>query len=268
MNERKKVFITVKTYPHPSNTYREIVCTAGIDEQGNFIRLYPLPYRMLNNEEQFKKYQWIEVDTTKSSKDPRPESFHVAHSTLKALEWIEKWDERNRIVLSSPPQYTMCELQKDAGRLNRSLAIIKPARIVEFIAKPDSRDWSPSQQETLRQTLFWDTGNSRPLRKIPYTFLYHYKCLSDGCKGHTQTIYDWETYRLYLRLIDNGETEESAVSKVKQKYFDQMCSDKFDMHLFVGTHSSFPSWIIIGTYTPPNKFPAEKKGQMTLWSVK
>jgi len=31
--EKKKVLITVKTYPHPSSTYQELVCTAGVFEE-------------------------------------------------------------------------------------------------------------------------------------------------------------------------------------------------------------------------------------------
>jgi hypothetical protein len=38
---RKRVFITVKTYPPLSEKYDELVCTAGISEDGSWIRLYP-----------------------------------------------------------------------------------------------------------------------------------------------------------------------------------------------------------------------------------
>ena len=60
--ERKKVYITVKTYPTLSEKYDELVCTAGICEDGSWIRLYPLPFRKLEYEQKYKKWQWIEVD--------------------------------------------------------------------------------------------------------------------------------------------------------------------------------------------------------------
>ena len=50
MMERKRVYITVKTYPTLSEKYDELVCTAGICEDGSWIRLYPLPFRKLENE--------------------------------------------------------------------------------------------------------------------------------------------------------------------------------------------------------------------------
>lgn len=43
-----KVLITVKTYPIPSDTYDELVCTAGVTELGDFVRLYPLTSGILN----------------------------------------------------------------------------------------------------------------------------------------------------------------------------------------------------------------------------
>jgi len=40
-----RVLILVKSYPEISKTYAETVCTAGITEDGKWIRIYPLPYR-------------------------------------------------------------------------------------------------------------------------------------------------------------------------------------------------------------------------------
>ena len=37
--ERTRVLITVMTYPHPSERYQELVCTAGVTEDGKWVRL-------------------------------------------------------------------------------------------------------------------------------------------------------------------------------------------------------------------------------------
>jgi len=42
MPEHLKVLITVKTLPIPSSKYDELVCTAGVTEAGDFVRLYPI----------------------------------------------------------------------------------------------------------------------------------------------------------------------------------------------------------------------------------
>ncbi|MDA0267977.1 MAG: hypothetical protein O2890_14060, partial [Cyanobacteria bacterium] len=39
---KTKVLITVMTYPHPSRGYQELVCTAGITENHEWVRLYPI----------------------------------------------------------------------------------------------------------------------------------------------------------------------------------------------------------------------------------
>jgi len=54
---RKKILITVKTYPTLSKKYDELVCTAGIDEHGNWYRLYPIPFRKIDYDKRYKKYQ-------------------------------------------------------------------------------------------------------------------------------------------------------------------------------------------------------------------
>jgi hypothetical protein len=41
---KTKVLITVMTYPHPSESHQELVCTAGITEAGEWVP--PLPHRL------------------------------------------------------------------------------------------------------------------------------------------------------------------------------------------------------------------------------
>jgi hypothetical protein len=62
------------TYPIPSAKYGELVCTAGVTESGDFVRLYPIRYRDLPLAQQYKKYQWIEVDVERHRSDSRKES--------------------------------------------------------------------------------------------------------------------------------------------------------------------------------------------------
>lgn len=74
--QKLKVLITVKTYPIPSAKYDELVCTAGVTESGDFVRLYPVNFRDLPFSQQYKKYQWIEVMAEKHrGRDVRKESF-------------------------------------------------------------------------------------------------------------------------------------------------------------------------------------------------
>jgi len=72
---RERVLVTVKTYPTLSQTHIELVCTAGFREDGSWVRIYPVPFRLLGEGQQFPKWTWIELPLVRRSKDKRPESF-------------------------------------------------------------------------------------------------------------------------------------------------------------------------------------------------
>ena len=57
----KEALVIVRTYPIPSIAGPEVSCTAAIARDGELLRLHPVPYRLLDEEQQFRKYQWIEV---------------------------------------------------------------------------------------------------------------------------------------------------------------------------------------------------------------
>ena len=69
-----EVLITVKAYPNPSKSQSEAACIVGIQRDGGFVRLYPVPFRALDDQQRFKKYQWIRVRARKPKNDPRPAS--------------------------------------------------------------------------------------------------------------------------------------------------------------------------------------------------
>ena len=42
---KERILITVKTYPTLSLKYAELVCTAGVNERGEWRRIYPIQFR-------------------------------------------------------------------------------------------------------------------------------------------------------------------------------------------------------------------------------
>jgi hypothetical protein len=65
----EKICIIAKTYPTLSRKYNELVCTAGVRADGSWVRLYPIPFRQLDYENQYHKFQWIEVDIERNLDD-------------------------------------------------------------------------------------------------------------------------------------------------------------------------------------------------------
>ena len=83
-----KVLVTVLTYPCPSLKYVETVCTAGVTEDGRWVRMYPLRLRMLDND--IHKWHWHEFDLEQrpADKDVRIESYYCLHIP-PSKQWVQ-----------------------------------------------------------------------------------------------------------------------------------------------------------------------------------
>jgi len=260
MGERIKVLITVKTYPTPSKSYEELVCTAGVREDGGFIRLYPVNFRYRPYSQQYKKYNWIEVEIKKNLKDPRPESF-IPQGEITVLgepiKTTANWAERKKHVLRNYSA-SMCELN-GMSQKQISLAVVKPRIVKDFVIEKTDRSWKPQIEARMRQLRLFGPDR-KPLEKVPYKFSYDFLCEMAGCKGHKMMIEDWEVYELYRRMRDDYHDEAIACQKVKDKFYGEICREDKDTYFFVGTVLKHGTWIILGTFYP------KKSGQTPLLS--
>jgi len=149
---RKKILITVKTYPVISKKYQETVCTAGLREDGSWIRLYPVPFRTMDDCKKFRKYQWLTATLTARPKDQRPESYSPDRDSIEAGPIIDRsnqWNERCRWVLEKGTVHdNMTDLIRLAKVENKlSLATYKPKEIIDLIHEPTDREWSENLQK-------------------------------------------------------------------------------------------------------------------------
>jgi len=76
--ETKRALIVVRTYPVPTDVGIESSCTAAITDEGKWIRVFPVPWRLLAHDQRFRKYQWVNFTLTKAKDDPRQESYHLS----------------------------------------------------------------------------------------------------------------------------------------------------------------------------------------------
>jgi len=265
MPERKRLYILVKTYPIISEKHAELVCTAGVLEDGSWIRVYPMPFRLLNDDQKYPKYAWVQVDVERNTADFRLESYRPIISTILVEPKPRKtnWDERRRIVFNN--QYVYRNLQQliDKAKSDKtSLAIFKPTKILDFIVEPVDRDWNPkklaslyaqSQQFHLFKTIEEIEAEFRVVRKVPYRFSYRFE--DESGKRHKMMIEDWEIGMLYLNCLRRANGNENvAANKVKEKFLNEFL--KKDLHFFLGTtrqyHNVAPNpFIIIGVFYPP-----------------
>jgi hypothetical protein len=153
----ERILILCKTYPSPSAGYTETSCVAGIDESGKLIRIYPMPFRIVNDEQQFKKWQWISARIEKASKDHRPESHRIFVDTIECdaspipageAGWRVRRHWLNRITLFKDFESI------EAARISKgsTLALLRPKRILGLdIKKATAPDWTEDERTKLLQ---------------------------------------------------------------------------------------------------------------------
>lgn len=227
------VLVTVKTYPNPSVKYDELVCNAGFLDSGEWVRIYPIRFRSLPYEQQYKKYYWVQLDLVRKRDDFRQESYRPklgVDEEIKILHPVgsgkrKDWAERKRFALQDvfTSMDELIHLAK-TPQVWKSLATVKPKELVEFKIDPDEREWKAEIREGLRQYSLFDSRpnqQSRELdvvRKLPYK--YYYRFLTEGdSKPRKLMIEDWEIGALYWKCLTktNGD-EEAANELVRQKY--------------------------------------------------
>lgn len=246
------ILITVKSYPNPSAKYVESSCTAGLTRNREWLRLHPLPFRMLEDDKQFKKYQWIQAKI-KKSEDHRPESHKVDCDSIKVLDESlstrHYWAQR-RSFLEPLRRRSMEEIWQEQEKKKISLSFFKPKYIERLIIEPAEPTWSTKQLAALQQQNFFVPRENRSLEKVPYDFKYKYWCDDPNCKGHTQKIVDWEIYQSYRRWRAHYGPDKWE-EKLRTRYEADM-QNLCDTHFFVGTMLAHPTtWLIIGLFYPP-----------------
>lgn len=274
-NELKaaNVLITVKTYPLPSSKYEELVCTAGLLENGKWIRIYPIPFRSLPYGQRFVKFQWIQLNLIRNSlKDFRPESYRPIGDTANSIKLLEHWDtkkkgnweKRKNVVLKEVHTNFRELIELSYSDLYKSLATVKPFEIIDFEIEEDNRDWKQQWKAHYEQYNLFDIDKKgenvlkKIIAKVPYK--YYYKFLTEGdSKPRRMMIEDWEIGALYWNSLRSAEGDEIAANQlVRKRYFDEFIENK-DLYLFVGTTLKFhrrkaPNpFVIIGVFYPPKE---------------
>jgi hypothetical protein len=264
--DRQRVLIAVKTYPTLSRKYGETVCTAGVREDGSWVRIYPVPFRRLEEGEQYSKFDWIDCRLVRNPSDPRPETFRpVDESELQPVGHMDTedgWRERRRLLLKTAHVYDrLDELIAGAKANELSLAVFKPTKVVDFIWEEETRDWDPAKVAEMREQtkqfdLFEDNSwrqTFRVIPKLPYSFSYRFEDAAG--KSSEMQILDWEIGALFWNCLRRASGDEAlALQRVRRKYVDEF--SRTDLHFFLGTTQQFhffaPNpWVIIGVFPPP-----------------
>ena len=251
----EKLLILTKTYPVPSQKYRETSCIAAINEQRELRRLYPIPFRLLEGDQQFQRWEWINARINKTQKDHRIESYKVDVDSIERLGRIgtdAAWAERYQWL---EPHIVKSFDALDARRQNsgETLGFIRPRNFELVISPANNSDWTEEERIKLIQDGLFDSPEVKsriPLRKVPYDFYYEYECqANDEPRAHKHKITDWEAGALFWNC-------QKRYGSNWEKYFRQKLKTEFsktkDLLFLMGTMHRFPDqWLIVGLVYPP-----------------
>jgi hypothetical protein len=262
-----RVLITVKAYPKPSGKYEELVCTAGLTEEGKWVRIYPVPYTFLADSKVYPKYSWVTVDLVRNSSDFRPESYRPkqgldAHFQVgDVISTRDAWAARKAIVLREVFTSMSDLIQLAKSEHKKSLATMKPHEVTSFKVERSTRTWKEKWTNQALQHSFYELAQSKSpdgrqlVRKVPYDYFYEFLTEGDTSPRKLK-IEDWEIGALFWNCLSQTNGDESASNDlVREKYLVDFRKDK-DLHLFPGTtkqyHNVAPNpFMIVGVFYPP-----------------
>jgi len=251
-----KALVVVKTYPNPSVKHDETVCTAAISESGEWLRIYPVPYRYLPKQQQYKKWQWIEIGLALRGyqNDPRPESREPDVRSIRLLgeplSSAHGW-QRRREIIDRMPHHTLRELERKWEENRTSLGIIRPREVLDLEISKGEDKWSPKHEANLAEPLLF--GKKKELKRIPYRFHYVFRC-DDSAEPHRLMFEDWELGALFLRER-KSKGEQEALRSVRDKFLGEICGPDRDIRFFVGSRHPLNQWLVIGLFYPPKLPP-------------
>jgi len=259
-------FITlVKAYPALSRKYGEVSCVAGVEmtpEGPRWIRLYPVPFRSLQDDQQFRKYQPVRLgveshrgDLRRETRRPNRDSIELRGSPVPTKN---SWALRRRFV--EPLMVaSMCEISRHQQHDGTSLGVFRPKQVTDFKIEAANVDQAKRQiaRAWSAQTSLLDglgaeerTSQIHELEQIPWTFRYRYECSEPDCKGHSQSIIDWEIAQFYRRVQHYGDWR----ARMRKRWLDEVCSADRDTAFFVGNMHQHPrSFLILGVWWPPRR---------------
>lgn len=251
--QRARIMITVKTYPELSSKYRETSCVAGIRlDQGRpqHVRLFPVPFRLLEQGAQFKKYSIVEVDVRPHHRDRRPESLRPDLDTLEVIEQVptsDGWKQRYSYVEPLVAR-SLCAIKRDQETNGTSLGIFRPAEITDF-RLTEAEPW-PAGKAALADQLDLFDQDLRRLEWVPFEFRYRFRCADDACTGHDMGLKDWEageSYRKFRRTYG----EQAVLDKLRERWFERMVTPDRAVHCFVGNIAAHPrTFMLLGLFYP------------------
>ena len=260
MREITRVLISARTYPELSTNHRETVCTAGCDEDGSPVRLYPVHFRYLPAFQQYELWDWVEASLVVNPRDNRPESRKLGSQNITPIKKVDtgkdrSWAERRSVIYRDPSWHFECvrDLEADQKTSGRSLGFVKVGAVdrVWIEHRPEAdREKHEEKLESLKSQTDLFGLKQKDLEFYGDRIRVSWRCARlkgpQACTGHNAAVLDWGIGQLARR-------DGAAAAKARMEELANL--DEYDLHFFMGNFRQFPqSFGIVGLWFPKHKY--------------
>jgi hypothetical protein len=235
---QERVLVLCRAIPEDSKKYGTVVCVAGLTDQAEFRRLYPVPFRPFieGGGIQFHKKQWIMAKLEPAAGDPRAESRRIDMKSVVTGDKMD--DDQVRNIIQPVTSKSIGDIENKGASLGfiRPLILDYDFRILEEPSKP-------------QQYKFDSEGHLAAGTKVRLAqeSKYKFTCRDPGSctctyKPHHMLILDWEVNELY-RNVRKRNLPGDIGAKMRNRMFDFMLPR--DLYFMMGTHHQWGVWMIV-----------------------
>lgn len=235
---RSRVAVIIKAAPDIGRKHGETVCVAGIDFDGNWHRLYPVPFKDLLPAQRFNRWDVIEFDWKKPNDDDRIESKRIFSQSLVVTGSVP---ERERHAFAR--RALISDLDEQLA-LKRSFALIRPEKPVFSIRSMSDAELEEERAERKAFHSQLDMFSNPIVEKEPPPYRFGYKFEFAG-KERNYNCIDWETEATFFKWRQNYGEERTL--ELMRERFGWEYPEK-GVAFAMGTHrvKIFKNWLLSG----------------------
>ncbi len=249
---KKKVLIIGRASPEPSRKHIETVCTGGITESGELLRLYPIPLRYLQQEQKYKQWSWAEFEVQKSPSDKRKESYVVRQDTIAVLAQVDSEAERFHLLSKAiVPDRETLDVMKQNDHTSIGLVEID---VLDFVGKTRRREWAKEKPYIQQSHLYVE---KKPLEQPLFEIHIKFRCKNNqACKAHQCSLIGWEYTEGIRNFVEKYGTLDAAFMRLREVLAKRYMDPDKRTFALMGTHFKYGSWMVAQLYAFPRDVPS------------
>ena len=242
--QEKTALIIGRASPEPSKKHIETVCTGGITESGEVLRLYPIPLRYLEKERKYKLWTWARFEVQRNPSDKRKESYRVREGSIQVLAEVKSWSERFPFLEKATVRDR--EILDELYHKDWTSIGVVEIELLDFYMRPQRKNWERDKPYIKQFHLYTEV---KPLEQLPIQMRLKFKCRNNpDCKTHECSLIGWQYMEAFRKFRDKYGSGEKAFDAINRKIRLLFGDDRKRAFALMGTHRWHGSWMVAELY--------------------